>query len=153
MLATSIFKNKFNCYGFFFSQWYMIGLLLIKNFIFWRCFSISTMYREIKRCYFILINSVKIWIFFFFILQLIVFKPGPVQGPSSGFLPDHQVARVNSYVKKKSKQRRFSKKNKGLQPGFVGSPGSTRQVMSDHDFSYFFFNLVRFQSRINRVPS
>jgi hypothetical protein len=32
-----------------------------------------------------------------------------------------------------------NKKNKGLQPGFVGS---TRQVTPGHDFSYFFFNPV-----------
>jgi hypothetical protein len=106
------------------------------------------MYREIKRCYFILINSVKIWNFFL-ILQLIVFKPGPVQGPSSGFLPDHQVARVNSY-EKKNQNGVVLVKNKGLQPGFVGS---TRQVTPGHDFSYFFFIPVWFQSRIGRVPS
>ena len=43
------------------------------------------------------------------LLITIVLKPGPVQGPRSGFRPGH---RVNLYFKKNSKRRRFSKKNK-----------------------------------------
>jgi hypothetical protein len=43
------------------------------------------------------------------LLITIVFKPGPVQSPRSGFRPGH---RVNLYFKKNSKRRRFSKKNK-----------------------------------------
>jgi hypothetical protein len=57
-------------------------------------------------------------------MMLIVFKPGPVQGPGSGFWPGY---RVNLYFKKNSKRRRFSKKKKvnGLQPGVVGLLGYT----------------------------
>jgi hypothetical protein len=42
----------------------------------------------------------------------IVLRPSPVQGPGSGFWLGHRVGRVNSFFKKKSKRRRFSKKNK-----------------------------------------
>jgi hypothetical protein len=53
-------------------------------------------------------------------LKTIVFRPIPVQGPSSRFWPGHWVGRVNFF---KSKRRRFSKKKtkvNGLQPGLTG---------------------------------
>jgi len=72
----------------------------------------------------------------------IVLRPGPVQGPGSGFWPGHQVGRVNSFyflnqnnvvlVKKKS-QRVYNRVLLGhtrfflplffLQPGPVPTPG------------------------------
>jgi hypothetical protein len=44
------------------------------------------------------------------IVLTIVFRPGPVAGPGSGFWPGHQIVRVNFFILKKSKRRRFSKK-------------------------------------------
>ena len=41
-----------------------------------------------------------------------VFKPDPVQDSGFGFWPGHRVGRVNPYLKKNSKQLRFSKKKK-----------------------------------------
>jgi len=83
----------------------------------------------------------------------IVFKPGPVQGPRSGFRPGH---RVNLYFKKNSKRRRFSKKTKtkvnGLQPGFAGSTRRVGRVTSGHGLSYFLINPARFQPRVGPVP-
>jgi len=93
-------------------------------------------------------------------LKTIIFKPGPVQGPGSGFWLVHQVGWVNPYLKKNSKRRRFSKKKViGLQPsfwpGFAGSTESSGQprrvgrVTSGHDFSYIFINPAWFQPRVN----
>jgi len=45
-------------------------------------------------------NDVSVYIY-------TVFKPGPVQGPRSGFWPGHQVGWVNSYLKKKFKMTSF----------------------------------------------
>jgi hypothetical protein len=70
-------------------------------------------------------------------LNIIVLRPslvvGPVQGPGSGFWPSHQVGRVSFFFYFKSKQHRFSKKNKkkikvnGFTTGscWVNPPGHT----------------------------
>jgi hypothetical protein len=89
------------------------------------------------------------------------FKPGPVQGPGSGFWPGHRVDRVNFYfkkiqndivlVKKKTSQRVAT----GFLTGFcrvTGSACRVGRVTPGHDFSNFFINPVRFQLRIGRVP-
>jgi len=44
-------------------------------------------------------------------VEIIVLRLDPVQGPGSRFWPGHRVGRVSSFFKK-SKWRRFSKKNK-----------------------------------------
>jgi hypothetical protein len=64
------------------------------------------------------------------------------------------VGRDNLYFIKNSKRCRFSKKQKQKSTGCNrvfdwDFAGSTRRVTSGHDFSYFFFNLARFQSRID----
>jgi len=77
---------------------------------------------DVLSCFFFLTISTVKWQLH--ICQTIVFKPGPVQGPSFGFWPGHRVSRVNLYLKKNSKRRRFSKKKvNGLQSGFARSPG------------------------------
>ena len=50
-------------------------------------------------------------------MLIIVFIPGPVQGPSSSF---DRVARVNSFFKKSKRHHLVKNKTKvnGLQPGF-----------------------------------
>jgi hypothetical protein len=75
----------------------------------------------------------------------IVFRPGPVQGPGSGFWPGHRVARVNFF---KSKRRRFSKKNKS-QPVATRFLTESCRVTPSYSFPYFFFNLARFQPRVD----
>jgi len=44
------------------------------------------------------------------VIGIIIFKPGPVKGPGSGFWPGHRVGWINPYFLKNSKQRHFSKK-------------------------------------------
>jgi hypothetical protein len=66
----------------------------------------------------------------------------------------YRVGRDNLYFKKNSKRCRFSKKQKQKLTGCNrvfdrDFAGSTRRVILGHDFSYFFFNLARFQSRID----
>jgi hypothetical protein len=64
---------------------------------------------------------------------IIVFRPGLVQGPGSGFWSGHRIARVNFFFK--SKRRYFSKKTKvnELQPGFWPDlAGSSGQPAGSH---------------------
>jgi hypothetical protein len=80
----------------------------------------------------------------------IVFRLDPVQGPSLGFWPGHQVARVNSFfflnqndvvlVKNKTKVN-------GSQPGFWLGQLGRRVNPPSFSFPYFFFNPAWFQHR------
>jgi hypothetical protein len=67
-----------------------------------------------------------------------------------------QIGQVNPYLKKIKNSIILVKKIQktkviGLQPGFSGSPRWVGRVTSAYDFFYFFINLTRFQSRVNRV--
>ena len=56
-----------------------------------------------------------------------------------------RVGRVNSYFKKNSKRRRFSKKKQK-------STRRVNRVTPGHGLCYFFINSARFQPRVGRVP-
>jgi hypothetical protein len=79
-------------------------------------------------------TSWYIWLPYHNRSKIIVFKPGSVQDPGSGSWPGDRVGRVNLYFLKKSKRRRFNKKNQRVAIGFL--TGFCR-VIPDHDFFYF----------------
>ena len=103
------------------------------------------------------------------LLYIIVFRPGPVQGPCSGFWPGHWVARVNYFfsnqndvvlVKKKQKatgcNRVFDRVNR-VTPGFSfshffftwpgsspGSAGPRATLRSGRGFKTMLYMVVKF---------
>jgi len=82
-------------------------------------------------------------------VSIIVFRPGSVQDPGSGFWPGHRVARVNS-LKKNQNDIVLVKKQKSTGCNWVFDWVLSGQL--GFFFPCFFFNLTRFQPRVNRVP-
>jgi len=74
------------------------------------------------------------------LLYIIVFRPGPVQGPCSGFWPGHWVARVNCFFSNQNDVVLVKKtKGNGLQSGFW--PGQPARSTGSHlVFSFSIFS-------------
>jgi len=111
------------------------------------CFKISNV--NFTKIYFFLKKKFdQCWFAFFFSnnVRNKVFKPGPVQGPGSGFWP----GRPGQFLfLKNSKRRHFSKKTKvnelqpGFLPGFAGSTGSLGQPGHHQVMAYAIFSSTR----------
>jgi hypothetical protein len=69
------------------------------------------------------------------------FRPGPVQGPGSGFWPGHRIVQVDFFFKKI--------KTTSFDQVLSGQPG--RRVTPGFSFPCFFFNPARFQPLVGRA--
>jgi len=79
-------------------------------------------------------------------MLLIVFKPGPVQGPVFRFWPSHRIRRSIPILKKiQNGVVLVKKKSQRVATGFFRAG----RVTPGHDFSYFFINPARFQPRVD----
>ena len=91
------------------------------------------------------------------LIIVIVFKPGlvagPVQGLGSGFWPGHQVARVNSFFKKKSKWRHFSKKKMSISYNQVFDRVLSGQPARQPGHTGFFLSLFFLQPGLVSAPN
>ena len=83
------------------------------------CFMHNKYTKDIEStCYIVQLKKNKRYMFWFACTATIVFRPGPVQDPGSGFWLGHRVARVNCFLKNQNDIVLVKKKINGLQPGF-----------------------------------
>ena len=112
------------------------------------CFMHNKYTKDIEStCYIVQLKKNKRYMFWFACTATIVFRPGPVQDPGSGFWLGHRVARVNCFLKNQN-DIILEKKNQRVATGFLTglaeSPGHTGFFLP-----LFFFNPVRFQIRVS----
>jgi hypothetical protein len=97
------------------------------------CFMHNKYTKDIEStCYIVQLKKNKRYMFWFACTATIVFRPGPVQDPGSGFWLGHRVARVNCFLKNQNDIVLVKKKSTGCNRVF---DRSCRVVGSHQVFS------------------